>query len=689
VDIAKRQTSAGAIMASEWDVVSHTNEPDDWKVKEPTTFEKIKAAAKSKEMATLLKSFSPVHQLVGAAENALPFVTGLVSTPVSGLAGMVSGALAPEGEGLNKAADTVRSVQNALTYEPRTDVGKLQQKYSPLQLPGMAAEYVGSKTLESTNSPALATIGNVATQALPALLFRRAGGATTVASDTAALDRAKVFAEQKAGLDWSKLSDAFRDKLTSVAARASDLNNLDPAAIARQAKLDALQIPATRGQLTRSLPQLTTEDNLIRTEAGAPVRNIYAQQDKRLHELLANFRSPEAPATAIGVGEKVQGAARAAETQSKTNYDKLYKIAEETEPNATVSANPLFEMLKQNPEMQHIGFVKTWLDKAKMSEGSQIGNRDLLTNISTAQKVGNDQVTLRGLQDLRVTANGISKIPSTDSYYAGQVVRAIDAAMQGVPDSAKAWKAANNAFKEHKITFDDQRGVERLVSNATRTDPKVALEDTFDKSVRSGTADQLTQVKTLLNKSGDSGVQAWTALQSAAIDYLREKAAGKRAVVGEQGQLQFNGSFLDALHELDADGKLDVLFDPAAAKQIREIADVTRDIRTKPATRVEGSSSASNIMRIMENVVSKTPIVGDVLGGTIKAAQKLHQMGQESRLVNEATRSPLEDAAQARVASQKAIQVAMQLKKLGYPAALVNSANERARKLSEQLQQMN
>jgi hypothetical protein len=91
----------------------------------------------------------------------------------------------------------------------------------------------------------------------------------------------------------------------------------------------------------------------------------------------------------------------------------------------------------------------------------------------------------------------------------------------------------------------------------------------------------------------------------------------------------------------------------------------------------------------MENVVSKTPIVGDVLGGTIKAAQKLHQMGQESRLVNEATRSPLEDAAQARVASQKAIQVAMQLKKLGYPAALVNSANERARKLSEQLQQMN
>jgi hypothetical protein len=346
-------------------------------------------------------------------------------------------------------------------------------------------------------------------------------------------------------------------------------------------------------------------------------------------------------------------------------------------------------MLKQNPEMQHIGFVKTWLDKAKMSEGSQVGNRDLLTNISTAQKVGNDQVTLKGLQDLRVTANGISKIPSTDSYYAGQVVKAIDAAMQGVPDSAKAWKAANNAFKEHKITFDDQRGVERLVSNATRTDPKVALEDTFDKSVRSGTADQLTQVKTLLNKSGDSGVQAWTALQSAAIDYLREKASGKRAVVGEQGQLQFNGSFLDALHELDADGKLDVLFDPAAAKQIREIADVTRDIRTKPATRVEGSSSASNIMRILENVVSKTPIVGDVLGGTIKAAQKLHQMGQESRLVNEATRSPLEDAAQARVASQKAMQVAMQLKKLGYPAALVNSANERARKLSEQLQQMN
>lgn len=657
-------------MASEWDVVSEGKYSDIAK--------KLLSTARD-------ITYTPL----GMGENVLQMATGAVAAPIAGLSGMVAGTFAPTGKGLDTAADTVRKVQEGLTYSPRTKMGRALEQYNPLQLIPKAGQFVGEKTLDVTGSPEAATIADVAVQALPAVLFRKSANSlepTPQAVELAnqlkkqqAVQNAVKFVEQKTGMQWKELPDEFKAQLTEIANDATNLEKLDPAALARQVRMTRLGIPATRGQVTRNVPQLTSEENLSRAKAGGPIRDIYATQDTRLHDLLSKMKDTGVPSTSLGVGEAVQKTARGIEKQSRDNYESLYKTARETEPDAVVSAMPVVDLLKGNPEMQRLGWLESYLNRAKIKETGENARSD---------------VPLKELYDLRIKANGIRKAGGTDSFYAGEVIKAVDESMNQIPESAKKWRKATNAFKQHKITFEDQGGIERLVSDASRTDPKIALEDTFDKTVRSGSAAQLQQVKKLFADNGESGTQAWNALRSSTIDYLKNKAAGEMQVVGEQGQLQFNGVFLKALRELDADGKLDVLFSKEDAAKLREIGEAVRDIRTKPDARVHGSSTASNTVRFLEQFsgkLSKVPVVGDVAGGVIKVGQKLHELGKEARLVKEASTTPIQEATKAaqskRASSARAQMTAELLKKYGYPAILASS-EDRSSKLAKRLQEM-
>jgi hypothetical protein len=181
------------------------------------------------------------------------------------------------------------------------------------------------------------------------------------------------------------------------------------------------------------------------------------------------------------------------------------------------------------------------------------------------------------------------------------------------------------------------------------TDRATALEDTFDRVIRSGSAEQLVQFKNSLTTGGDAatriaGNNAWKALQGATVDYLRSKAAGTRAIPGEKGQLQFNSTFLDALHDIDADGKLETIFGVQKAKQVREIAQAVRDVRTKPTGRIAGSDTVPRIIKTLERATD-IPGVGPVIGGSVKAVQKVYAMGQEGRKVKNALSTPLDEAA--------------------------------------------
>ena len=632
----------------------------------------VQAAA---QWARPLQNLMPGAGLVAplaAPEAGLHTASQMAAFPVQGTASAYQLATSKPGQRVINANRAVSSVGNAMIYQPRTEGGQNLSNTvdSVMAVPAKIGDSAGDWVTDRTGSAGLGAATSLAIQSVPVILGAKyssdkAASQPAGVSSAEATARAKSYVSNRTGLDWNSLSTDFQQKLASVAQNATSLDNLDPAAVARQARLEKLGLPATRGQVTRDLGQLTTEENLTRADAGKGIRGISSAQDVKLHELVNALRDPGAPETPLGVGEAVQGAARQAESASQSGYEALYDKAKETQPNVTVPADAIEAFVKGNPEVlnpqiQHLGWLQSWLNKAKIGQAveEQGAPQVAYDGMGMAQQVPgvvskvakSREVRLAELQDLRTKANKIKAGGGTDAYYAGEVIKAIDASMEKAPEGATAWKEANSAFRDHKIKFEDQGGVNRLVDNASRTDPRVALEDTFNRTVRTGSNEQLRQVRDLLTKDASpEGVKAWNSLRSATIDYLREKAAGKRAIPGEQGQLQFNSTFVDALHDLASDGKIETLFGKDGAAQLQAIADATRDVRTKPATRIAGSDTAPRLVAIFEKfagTIQKVPVVGDTAVGIVKGVQKLRQMGEEARTAKTAETLPVDEAAQ-------------------------------------------
>lgn len=111
----------------------------------------------------------------GVGETALQLGTGMVASPLAGLAGL--GTMGGRALGLTDAspADVVNSVQSGLTYSPETPAGQRVSgiaSYLPQKLAG-AADWAGGKAADFTGSPALGAAVNTGIQALPLALGAR------------------------------------------------------------------------------------------------------------------------------------------------------------------------------------------------------------------------------------------------------------------------------------------------------------------------------------------------------------------------------------------------------------------------------------------------------------------------------------------------------------------------------------
>lgn len=125
-----------------------------WDAAKPVTAETIKKPA----------NLSPVGLAVGAGDGALAMVTGMLAKPISDIAGLAATAsemLSPSG---GDTQGFKSSVQDALTYEPRTKVGEVAAEYNPIALlgKGVSAVASGAKNVvapAATSGPVQTAIG--------------------------------------------------------------------------------------------------------------------------------------------------------------------------------------------------------------------------------------------------------------------------------------------------------------------------------------------------------------------------------------------------------------------------------------------------------------------------------------------------------------------------------------------------
>jgi hypothetical protein len=677
-------------------------------------------------------------------EAAESLITGAVAAPVAGLAGIAQGAknLITGDPKSMSAADRVRQVQEGLTYEPRTEMGRatVESATAPFRALGEAGDVAGKGVTDVATklgaSPEVAAgagaVTNTVLQAAPSVLLPELGGKgplgqriaarrqpapprveptfgaqppapgvqpsgtppqlpsrapgqvdftpdpnapkaplPTPARETAE-QRAESYVRDRVGVDWSGLSQGLKDTITAIAQDAASLDKLDPQAVARKARFDAAGIKGTRGQIERNLSQLTKEENLVKSEAGSDIRNIKADQDTKLHGLVDRLRTETgAKAETRGqVGKSVQDTGlRARLRESKSNYDRLYKTARETEPEATVSTDPMYEFVRGNPEVlnpaiQHLNWLQSWLKKAGIESEGEVATpatvsrgsmgEPIDTAAGTKTETQRRGVKLTELDDLRKKALSIAKGGGDNAHYAGEVIKAIDKSFEEIPSAAKAWKEARDAFKAHKTEFDEQGIIKKLATDKSRTDRRAALEDTLDTVVR-GSAEDIGKIKASLLEEGRgatpetkaAGEQAWKDIQGGVLDKLKEAATGKREIGNEQGVTQFNSSFRNLFNELDKDGKIDAVFSPEQAKRLRDINKLVEDLRTTPSGRVAGSDTVPRLVSMLDKV-GEIPGLGKILGPVVDTAAGLvrsaHELGAEGRAVRRAKSDPLQQA---------------------------------------------
>lgn len=479
--------------------------------------------------------------------------------------------------------------------------------------------------------------------------------------------RAQAYA-RSIGLDWARMGPGTRKALETIAQDATALDRLDPAAVERQAHLESQRIPVphTRAQVTLDPVDARREAIAARTREGDRIRavdeganaavqgNLEALRGRvgglrgGLHEAVdpktgapAATPSLRAPTkTPTEVGSAKQSALREKAKWSKKGYQALYKIARETEPEAEVALKPVTDVLTSNPEIQHLGWVESWINRAGKVAKTAPG----------ADPEGPvTHVTLNELHDLRSTANEIARTGGKEGYYAGQVVKAIDQAMQEAPEGAKAWKAANAAFKKHQQEFENQAAVKALISNKggkMGTTPQVAPSKTWAK-VATGDLSDLRQVKQSLLTGGTAatrmaGRRAWRDFRAETVNRILEDARNVTSTDAQERAILTAAALRRSINRIPRENLEEIL----GKANTRELMGILRS-RELTRGRTTESGTVPNILVMAEKALGHIPVVGHAARAGIGAArgiQHLHELGKGLGAADEALTSPLQQA---------------------------------------------
>lgn len=152
----------------------------------------------------------------GIAEPAMALASGALATPIAGIAGLAAGGVGKVANMLGLtdksatdiAGDTVKGVQDAITYKPQTKAGQAVTGAIayPFEKLAEGGDYLGGKAADFTGSPLVGAGVNTLVQSLPALIAKGA---------KSPLGRRQIAIQDE--LDTLKAQNATRDATTKAA----------------------------------------------------------------------------------------------------------------------------------------------------------------------------------------------------------------------------------------------------------------------------------------------------------------------------------------------------------------------------------------------------------------------------------------------------------------------------------------
>lgn len=522
---------------------------------------------------------------------ALSVVTGATGGAIGMLAGAVKGLAEQILAGQFGTPEANRAVEQAamqgaqaLTYQPRTEVGQQQ------------AAAVGH-ALQSL-LPVVPLAGETAAlsagvrQAAPAI---EAAVTPTIDRGAAALVGAgSRVAEMIPGRKPAQPTPGTMGSVGSAAIDAAEIRRTKAAELGFTGDR-----ALTEGQSTRAFDATRFERETAKLpEVGAPLRERFTNQQNHFAHVLDDFiDQTEMRAPSLrGIGESVDSALRARAARDKTQIRTLYKEADKAgEMSAPVDLSPLAEYLNENrigrDSVKILGVVDNALAVRELGAG---------TFKDGSLKIG--EMTAKQAEELRKVVNKFTKQDdAAEVAVASEIKRIIDDSTASVagPIYQKA-RAARARYARDYETFGLARDL--LGMKRGTQDRAIALENVLQRSIldQSASLDTVRTLRKLLHTEGEAGKQAWSDLQGGTLQYIRDQTLSN-VERNEAGSAVFSPKKFDTIiTSMDRGGKLDFIFGKQGAEKLRVLNDVAKDILTVPAGTVNTSGTAAVIAGMLD-----------------------------------------------------------------------------------------
>ena len=386
----------------------------------------------------------------------------------------------------------------------------------------------------------------------------------------------------------------------SVGAAETDLARRNVAAAAEL----PYPITLTQGQATRNAAQMTDEFNLVRQgrpEDVAPLANLQQQQQRALQQNLqyvADTLDRAEPAK-LGsdelLGRSVKETLEQRRLERKEKTGALYNAAEEQgDLDTPISITKLDDAFA---ELESLRFNRTEPAKMKLL-------RDLADDIGVS---AGQPARIRDVEEFRQQINNVLKdvTNSNDTKMAKILKNAVDEALDGVPEAAEAYKRARASYSRDKSAFDGNALVTNITGKKGRTEsPSVPDADVYKRIVNGPMEDARGLLRETAKTPG--GVNMIHNIGARLMEDLIESSR-KSGVDGDGG---FNSAALaKALRKLDKSGRLEAIYGPQRADQLRRVAEVGEMINSLPYGNAANFSQSGNTMvKELTNIVGMLPV---------------------------------------------------------------------------------
>ena len=558
-----------------------------------------------------------VDQAIGAGEAGLTLATGATGGAVGMIGGTLKGLAEQILSGQFGTPEAARLVEQsaikgaeALTYAPRTQAGQeqVQSVGGALQNLIPVVPLAGQVGAMATGAKAAAPIVTATMQRAAAPIQRAAqSGVQAVKQAMTKAPEAATFGE-------------------SGGAAAADLAQM------RIEAARSLPVPVelTRGAATRNAGQLGFEKEQMKSAEFGSLLRQRAEENNR--QILANFESfidktgaqaPDISTTGRSVTAPLASGLAQAKAKTRSAYNAANKSPEslakvDIETPVTIgsgefeiTASPISYLnekptgLKTTALADHAKQYATRLGIANMDE-----NGNLVPFVTKSQghmakptllldKQGKPiplNVTVGKMEAWRREISQATGFDATDIRDSTVLKKLIDE--QTKPVAGQLYQKAKELRRQQSERYENRAIIADLISNRKgMSDPKVAIDQVFNKTILGGAPEEIRFLKRVLQTSGDSGKQAWKELQGATVNYIRDQATSGMNTDSAGRPLVSTAKLHQVINTLDKNGRLDIVFGKQGAQQMQLLNEVVKYVNTvPPGTLINTSGTAGVLM---------------------------------------------------------------------------------------------